>query len=467
MECKDLSDLPQGNQSLSPERNINPSQKSYPRRRRGVNVRQTGNDRVSQREQTRFRVPEGAACERGRAGRRGVYQRGQQGCFSDVQFDQEVGAKVGPINDLKDECLDNAALVDDVTDSMTDLTLRDRLIAKLRSGLYSCLICLCYVEPRDPTWSCDGCFRVFHLSCMTDWALSTKLRKNDEPTSSGTQESRNSWRCPACQKSHSAATRPLVYYCFCGKTSRPDYHPGCTTIPHGCDEVCGKPKAKQIAGETSRTKRSPPCPHTCTELCHPGPCPPCTAVVQLHCPCGRVVRSARCGDEQPKPCGAPCGRTYAADFCAFGTHTCPLQCHDGDCPPCLKLIKSVCYCGRVDEVTRCGGERAKRYDLSAAIGDPVVGELDPCDIEMFFHDDEKDRMELLQSEESLVAMYVGTVFSCEQVCDRPLACGHHKCSMPCHPGECRPCPLSPSLCLTCPCGRVPLNKLVSNLILNH
>ncbi len=128
----------------------------------------------------------------------------------------------------------------------------------------------------------------------------------------------------------------------------------------------------------------------------------------------------------------------------------------------------MCYCGRVDEVTRCGSGKAKRYNLSAAGEEPFEGDLDPCDLEMFYHDDEGggvegdgDKKALLASEEPLTAIFVGTVFSCEQACDRPLACGHHKCARPCHPGECQPCPLLPEQCLACPCGRVPLAKLVS------
>lgn len=77
-------------------------------------------------------------------------------------------------------------------------------------------------------------------------------------------------------------------------------------------------------------------------LCHPGPCPPCAVIVELACPCGRVVRRARCGDEPPEPCGAPCNRLHAVNGgrCAFGTHSCHLNCHDGDCAPCKKIIKS-------------------------------------------------------------------------------------------------------------------------------
>ena len=118
-------------------------------------------------------------------------------------------------------------------------------------------------------------------------------------------------------------------------------------------------------------------------------------------------------------------------------------------------------------MTFCGSEKARRYDLSLVPGlDEVEGDLDLCDLEMFFDGDEDEKAALLGNEGGLKALFVGTVFSCVQVCDRPLDCGHHACTALCHPGECPPCPLLPSQCTTCPCGRVPLSKLVSLLMLN-
>ncbi|KAL5961917.1 Transcriptional repressor NF-X1 [Taenia solium] len=344
--------------------------------------------------------------------------------------------------------------------SVSGLNLRETLIEQLRSSSYTCLICLSNVEPRDHIWSCSGCYHVYHLSCITNWAFSNTQKSENEPQS--TQKMRSSWRCPACQKTYTSRTTSLIYRCFCGKTIRPEYRPEFSTIPHGCDEVCGRPKANGSEKADQLNKRASPCPHTCTELCHPGPCPPCTALVQLHCPCGRVVRTSRCGEEPPEPCGAPCGRLLPVERCAFGTHHCPMPCHDGDCPPCGKLIKSVCYCGRVDEVTRCGSEKAKRYDLYEARSEALVGDLDLYEVEMFFDGGEEEKAAILTTEGAVEAIFVGTVFSCEQTCDRPLACGHHNCTALCHSSECQPCPLLPSQCLTCPCGRVRLSKLVMN-----
>ncbi|KAL5111925.1 Transcriptional repressor NF-X1 [Taenia crassiceps] len=361
---------------------------------------------------------------------------------------------------VSSHCNAQMAKIGALENSISNLNLRETLIEQLRSGSYTCLICLSNVEPRDQIWSCSGCYHVYHLSCITNWALSNTQMSVNEPQAA--QKLRSSWRCPACQKSYTSRTTSLIYRCFCGKTIRPEYRPGFSTIPHGCDEVCARSKANASEKTNQLNKRASTCPHTCTELCHPGPCPPCTALVQLHCPCGRVVRTSRCGEELPEPCGAPCDRLLSAGRCAFGTHHCPMPCHDGDCPPCRKLIKSVCYCGRLDEVTYCGSEKAKRYDLREARSQSVVGDLDLYEVEMFFDGGGEEKAAILATEGAVEALFVGTVFSCEQTCDRPLVCGHHNCAALCHSGECQPCPLLPSQCLTCPCGRVRLSQLVKN-----
>ncbi|KAM7540816.1 hypothetical protein Aperf_G00000027778 [Anoplocephala perfoliata] len=360
------------------------------------------------------------------------------------------------LNPNEDESFGVAAL----ENRMKDLTLRESMMQQLQSGTYDCTICFLPIKQLDEIWSCDSCYGAFHLTCITKWAFSgSKVPENSNFDPIGT------WCCPLCQKLHSRSTNPLTYRCFCGKAVRPEYRPGISTMPHGCDEVCGKSRAS-LNAKARENPRIPPCPHNCTELCHPGPCPPCTAMVWLTCPCGRVVKTARCGDEAPLPCGAPCRRPLDRDHCAFGIHCCSQTCHDGECPPCDKLIKSVCYCGRLDEVTRCGSAKAKRYNLSDILSEDnevYEGDLEHCDVEMFFDGSDEEKAALLAAPEgSIKALFVGTVFSCEKTCDRPLDCGHHNCTDICHAGDCKSCPLLPENCLTCPCGRVPLSKLVMN-----
>ena len=137
------------------------------------------------------------------------------------------------------------------------------MIEQLRNGTYPCLICLSNVKPRDEIWSCSGCYHVYHLSCITDWALSNT--QQSENRNQVTLELRSSWRCPACQQSHTPKTNPLVYRCFCGKATRPEFRPGSSTIPHGCDEVCGKARLIASTADGCLSKRVLPCPHNCNE----------------------------------------------------------------------------------------------------------------------------------------------------------------------------------------------------------
>lgn len=43
---------------------------------------------------------------------------------------------------------------------------------------------------------------------------------------------------------------------------------------------------------------------------------------------------------------------------------------------------------------------------------------------------------------------------------RMLGCQAHRCQEVCHRGPCQPCPRSPFLVKTCPCGQTPLAKLL-------
>lgn len=46
---------------------------------------------------------------------------------------------------------------------------------------------------------------------------------------------------------------------------------------------------------------------------------------------------------------------------------------------------------------------------------------------------------------------------------RLYSCGQHKCTLVCHSGECGDCPFSPEKVSSCPCGKIPLVLLSSNV----
>jgi len=98
----------------------------------------------------------------------------------------------------------------------------------------------------------------------------------------------------------------------------------------------------------------------------------------------------------PHSCGQKCGKLLMPS-CG---HECLLLCHPGPCPPCPKTVKTKCHCGRSGPLTqRCSKKN----------------------------------------------------WSCGSVCGKLLACGHHKCSSPCHAGVCPSC--SEKSIQSCICSR--------------
>ncbi|XP_018549214.1 transcriptional repressor NF-X1 [Lates calcarifer] len=194
-----------------------------------------------------------------------------------------------------------------------------------------------------------------------------------------------------------ALKQPTSYTCFCGKVTNPEWQR--SEIPHSCGDMCGK-------------KRSGvDCNHPCNILCHPGPCPQCPAFVTKSCICGKTSQPMRCGQGTVLQCDKMCG---ALLNCA--EHTCTQVCHSGACQPCQLQVQQVCYCGVTTRKVLCGTDKE---------GFDGLGH-----------------------------------FSCQKTCGKMLDCEAHRCQQVCHRGPCQPCPRSPTLVRTCPCGQTQLAKLL-------
>lgn len=131
-----------------------------------------------------------------------------------------------------------------VDGSYRDFNQREKLIREIDGGRLECLVCYDTIKPYISVWSCPNCYHIMHLNCIIKWAESSK--------------SEEGWRCCACQ--NISKSLPREYYCFCGKVKNPQYNRN--DMAHTCGDVCGR-----IDREN--------CPHPCTQLCHPGPCPQC------------------------------------------------------------------------------------------------------------------------------------------------------------------------------------------------
>lgn len=171
---------------------------------------------------------------------------------------------------------------------------------------------------------------------------------------------------------------------------------------------CGRQTAPRVepglvpgsCGETCLKPRGAPgskCPHRCSSLCHPGPCVPClVAKPPQPCLCGATTVSRVCGEAGVVlSCGGVCGKELPCG------HKCKQVCHDGACDECTEMVDVPCFCGKHTMKLVCG---VKSY-------------------------------------------------ACEEVCGKILSCGNHRCTNPCHDGECPPCKRSPSLWSTCACGK--------------
>lgn len=134
------------------------------------------------------------------------------------------------------------------------------------------------------------------------------------------------------------------------------------------------------------------CKHKCLLLCHPGPCPPCPQTVNGACYCNKEQKRVRCSAGKWS-CGQRCKLILPCK-----SHKCESICHEGDCPPCSYTSLQPC---------QCGAETSKR----------------PCN---------------------------DLKWQCQKKCNKPFACGFHKCEKVCHGGDCGLCPNSGLM--SCPCG---------------
>ena len=103
------------------------------------------------------------------------------------------------------------------------------------------------------------------------------------------------------------------------------------------------------------------CTLSCKDLCHPGPCAPCTASVSRTCPCGKTKRTLKCSADLPT-CQETCDKVLSC-----GVHQCTQTCHTGDCNPCTAEIVLTCHCDKKTVKTMdCTQENNELLQLSGS-----------------------------------------------------------------------------------------------------
>eukprot|EP01135_Chromosphaera_perkinsii_P002119 Nk52_evm53s217 gene=Nk52_evmTU53s217 len=317
------------------------------------------------------------------------------------------------------------------------------LSEQLKKGEYECMICYELIGKRANIWFCEGCFAIFHFTCIRQWAAAA---------------TESFWRCPGCQNEYKK--KPRIVNCFCGKSQ--DKSTFQYDVPHTCGEQCERPRDKTSAG----------CVHKCREKCHPGPCPPCDTIVRVKCHCGATQASVKCGQrEQVMACKKVCGKALDC-----GVHHCEMMCHPGDCEPCHAVLEASCYCGatknssfkcgdmKVDKITNgrfsckktcnkllsCGNHRCED---TCHEGHCKPCSTDPSVVKNCFCGSRTLKSILGYERKSCLDIIVG----CGSICGNPLVCNErleltsmHFCEKKCHEGPCPSCEKSGKQ--RCVCG---------------
>ena len=291
----------------------------------------------------------------------------------------------------------------------------------ISNGLYECPICTNEVAPNSKIWSCNTCWTVFHLTCITRWSKNEGSTLAPQRNTEGDLPSPRQWRCPGCNLPKEIL--PSAYSCWCEKEVDP--RPISGLPPHSCGQTCGK-----------RRVLPNKCPHPCELLCHAGPCPPCTHLGPIQsCFCGNQSISRRCVEtnyDTGWSCGEICG-----DFMPCGEHACQKPCHEGLCGACEVSMDCRCYCGKVERPIICferGEEKLSRQVSFDQDGSRVVED------------------------------WIG-MFECENLCERSFDCGKHSCTKRCHPQDpdTPHCPRSADVVSRCPCGKTLLIEISAHM----
>lgn len=386
------------------------------------------------------------------------------------------------------DTLSVASTVSNFSTTSSDLPLRDKLERELQKQRYYCPICMDVVKRQQLIWSCHECFCVIHLQCMKQWIFrnldtvtleSLPKLARDPSKFLGYLNNHGSptvlTRCPVCRGEQQVPC--ILSGCYCGhgmiNRKQNDEIMSDAITPHCCGKLCGRDRGNG-------------CIHPCNMLCHPGPCPPCSAIITLPCQCGRTTQSVRCGtDPSSIHCEEVCGKLLNCQ-----EHTCSLVCHSGPCPSCTIPVDCKCYCGAVKKVMNCGETKmaiCSRYppydpdlmiETKAEIGEgqvnaslynneDVLGDLDGLS-------DLSDSEEEGQCEHTIEEKPVGQAveekpkkpfallpireagigaFSCGNICGKVLPCQRHRCDKVCHPNNCGVCPFTVTDTTKCPCGK--------------
>lgn len=221
-------------------------------------------------------------------------------------------------------------------------------------------------------------------------------------------------------------------------------------------------------------------PHTCSSVCHTGPCPTCPKNTLVRCRCGYMDKEIPCCELTGRPDDArcekrcqkkrSCGRHKCTQLCCIeiehecnlicgklltcALHRCEELCHRGNCKTCPRVSFDELHCS-------CGA--AVLYPPVACGTRPPeckepCSRIHPCSHTVTHSCHSEDNCppctQLIvkrcyggHEERKNVACLVEGI-SCGKPCGNPLSCENHSCIKICHAGPC----LTGDIC-TQPCTR--------------
>ncbi|XP_071451168.1 protein shuttle craft-like [Hetaerina americana] len=275
--------------------------------------------------------------------------------------------------------------------------------------------------------------------------------------------------CHPSECSPCALMPARVMKCPCGKVALTDVE-GAVQRQSCLDPVptCGKTCEKVLScGQPGKH-------HLCKELCHEGPCPPCTLTTAVKCRCGNMNKEIPCNELTTKADDARCNkkctkkrtcwRHKCLQLCCIdldhicplicnhnlscGLHKCEEPCHRGNCPQCWRASFEELHC-------ECGasvmfppipcGTRPPECQQICSRPHPCTHvpnhtchsqpECPPCTAltERYCHGNHELRKNVPCHQ---------TEISCGRPCGKDLPCGRHKCILLCHKGSCTVLPSS-------------------------
>lgn len=236
------------------------------------------------------------------------------------------------------------------------------------------------------TQVCELALTACHHKCPQRCHDAVKVKVEDKMKKQGPWDQPTTYietvkkECPPCQL-------PMPVECM-GKHEVGQF-PCSDVKPYSCGRICGREldcdnhicqrKCHVVQGAPDSVRRGENCqscesdcgkhrpagcPHPCLQQCHPGPCPPCTAMVRMRCHCRAILKHIpchewleACTDRQNslRSCGGICPKMMECN------HQCPNICHSGSCPApetCDRKVYLRCACKRKKRESRCCDKQA-------------------------------------------------------------------------------------------------------------